>query len=411
MKYSIFQFSQEKLLENSLDVIDALILSWFSDFFMTAMEKKVFKEQKNGITENKLYGWVKLSKVLEDIPCIGINSEKGIKRRFDGFVEKGIMTRQSVITQNGKKTYYRPTEIYDELVNTKASCAEKSEKTETKNQQEEKLTESQEFSQGYFDSHAENKNPQRTKTTYANLESTQKSSHGYFHSHAQGNENILPQRHFDSHALNDSSTRDSLTTDAAMQTKIKDVSEKIFGKNVFDLSFPKKAADFFASKNLSENEIQKYFEFIKIKTDSKNAENPRGLAYKLIFQADILQEFLDKQSEIQNQEKSQIEKQQKLEEQKITCPCCKTRFLQHYDNECPTCHFEIKDFTDISKIEKHKRFIKLPEETQAKYIQELLTFRSDLNISQRLVYLTSEKGKAEKAQFLLTLDKKYKLLV
>lgn len=411
MKYSIFQFSQEKLLENSLDVIDALILSWFSDFFMTAMEKKVFKEQKNGITENKLYGWVKLSKVLEDIPCIGINSEKGIKRRFDGFVEKGIMTRQSVITQNGKKTYYRPTEIYDELVNTKASCAEKSEKTETKNQQEEKLTESQEFSQGYFDSHAENKNPQRTKTTYANLESTQKSSHGYFQSHAQGNENILPQRHFDSHAFNDSSTRDSLTTDAAMQTKIKDVSEKIFDKNVFDLSFPKKAADFFASKNLSENEIQKYFEFIKIKTDSKNAENPRGLAYKLIFQADILQEFLDKQSEIQNQEKSQIEKQQKLEEQKITCPCCKTRFLQHYDNECPTCHFEIKDFTDISKIEKHKRFIKLPEETQAKYIQELLTFRSDLNISQRLVYLTSEKGKAEKAQFLLTLDKKYKLLV
>lgn len=388
MKYSIFQFSQEKLLENSLDVIDALILSWFSDFFMTRMEKKVFKEESGG----KLYGWVKLSKVLEDIPCIGINSEKGIKRRFDGFVEKGIMTRQSVITQNGKKTYYRPTEIYDELVNTKASCAEKSEKTETKNQQEEKLTESQEFSQGYFDSHAENKNPQRTKTTYANLESTQKSSHGYFHSHAQGNENILPQRHFDSHALNDSSTRDSLTTDATMQTKIKDVSEKIFGKNVFDLSFPKKAADFFASKNLSENEIQKYFEFIKIKTDSKNAENPRGLAYKLIFQADILQEFLDKQSEIQNQEKSQIEKQQKLEEQKITCPCCKTRFLQHYDNECPTCHFEIKDFTDISKIEKHKRFIKLPEETQAKYIQELLSFRSDLNISQRLVYLTSEKG-------------------
>lgn len=404
MKYSIFQFSQEKLLENSLDVIDALILSWFSDFFMTGMEKKVFKEDSGG----KLYGWVKLSKVLEDIPCIGINSEKGIKRRFDGFVEKGIMTRQSVITQNGKKTYYRPTEIYDELVNTKTSSTEK---TETKNQQEEKLPKTQEFSQGYFDSHAENKNPQGTKTTDANAENAQKSSHGYFHSHAQGNENILPQGHFDSHALNDSSTRDSLTTDAAMQTKIKEFSEKIFGKNAFDLSFPKKAADFFASKNLSGNEIQKYFEFVKIKTDSKNAENPRGLAYKLIFQADILQEFLDKQSELQNQEKSQIEKQQKLEEEKITCPCCKTRFLQNYENECPSCHFEIKDFADIPKIEKHKRFIKLPEAVQAKYIQELLSFRRDLNISQRIVYQSSEKGKAERAQFLLALDKKYKLII
>lgn len=393
MKYSIFQFSQEKLLENGLDVIDALILSWFSDFFMTGMEKRIFKEESGG----KLYGWVKLSKVLEDIPCIGINSEKGIKRRFDGFVEKGIMTRQFVITQNGKKTFYRPTEIYDELVNTKTSSAEKSEKTETKNQQEENFTEKQE----------------RTKTTDANLRIAQKSSHGYFHSHAQGNENILPQGHFDSHALNDSSTKNSLTTDAdaTFQNEIKDFSERIFGKNSFDLNFPKKAAEFFSSKKLGENEIQKYFEYVKTKTDSKNAENPRGLAYKLIFQDDILQEFLDKLTEIQNQEKSQIEKQQKLEEQKITCPCCGERFLMDFQNECPSCHFSTKDFTDIAKIEKHKRFIKLPESVQEKYIQELLAFRSDLNISQRIVYQSSEKGKAEKAQFLLALDKKYKLIV
>lgn len=407
MKYSIFQFSQEKLLENSLDVIDALILSWFSDFFITGMEKRVFEEKNS---EKRLYGWIKLSKVLEDIPCIGINSEKGIKRRFDGFVEKGIMTRQSVITQNGKKTYYRPTDIYDELVNTKISSAEKSEKTETKNQQEEKLTETLEIPQGHFDSHAENKNPQGTKTTDANLRIAQKSSHGYFHSHAQGNENILPQGHFDSHALNDSSARNSSTTDAAFQNEIKDFSESIFGKNSFDLNFPKKAAEFFSSKKLGKNEIQKYFEYVKTKTDSKNAQNPRGLAYRLIFQDDILQEFLDKQTEIENQEKAEHEKHQRLEEQKITCPCCGERFLMDFQNECPSCHFSTKDFTDISKIEKQKRFIKLPEPVQEKYFRELLNYRSDLSISQRLVYQSSEKGKIEKAQFLLALDKKYKLI-
>lgn len=409
MKYSIFQYSQEKLLENSLDVTDALILSWFADFFLTAMEKKVFKEQKNGITENKLYGWVKLSKVLEDIPCIGINSEKGIKRRFDGFVEKGIMTRQSVITQNGKKTYYRPTEIYDELVNTKTSSTEKSEKNEQKNPPEENQT--QEIPQGYFDSHAENKNPQRTKTTDAKTENAQKIPHGYFHSHAQGNENILAQGYFDSHALNDSSTKDDSITDAAVQTKIKEFSEKTFGKNAFDLSFSKKAADFFASKNLSEIEIQKYFDFVKTKTDSKNAQNPRGLAYRLIFQDDILQEFLDKQSEIQNQEKAEIEKQQKLEKQKITCPCCGERFLADFQTECPSCHLQTKYFSDLTTIEKHKRFLKLPHSEKDKYIQELLSFRSDLNISQRLAYQATEEGKAEKAQFVLALEKKYKLIV
>lgn len=411
MKYSIFQFSQEKLLENGLDVIDALILSWFSDFFMTGMEKRIFKEESGG----KLYGWVKLSKVLEDIPCIGINSEKGIKRRFDGFVEKGIMSRQSIITQNGKKTYYRPTEIYDELVNTKTSSAEKSEKIEQKNppienQQEEKFTENQEIPQGYFDSHAENKNPQRTKTTDANLRIAQKSSHGYFDSHAQGNENILPHGYFDSHALNNSSTKNSFITDAAFQTEIKDFSENIFGKNAFDSTFSKKAAEFFASKNLSENEIQKYFEFVKTKTDSKNAQNPRGLAYRLIFQDDILQEFLDKQAEIENQEKAEHEKQQKLEEQKTTCPCCGERFLADFQNECPACHFLTKDFNDITKIEKQKQFIKLPKSVQEEYFRELLTFRSELPISQRLAYQSSEKGKNEKEQFLLALDKKYKLI-
>lgn len=402
MKYSIFQFSQEKLLENSLDVIDALILSWFSDFFMTGMEKRIFKEENSS---GKLYGWVKLSKVLEDIPCIGINSEKGIKRRFDGFVEKGIMSRQSVITQNGKKTYYRPTEIYDSLVNTKTSS---NEKTEAKNQKKELC--SQEISQGHFDSHAENKNPQRTKTTDAELENAHKNPHGYFDSHAQGNENILPQGHFDSHALNNSSARNSLTTDAALQAEIKNFSENIFGKNAFDSAFPKKAAEFFSSKKLGKSDIQKYFESVKTKTDSKNAQNPRGLAYRLIFQDDILQEFLDRQTEIQNQENAQREKQQKLEEQKITCPCCGERFLADFQNECPSCHFSTKDFSDVSKVEKHKRFIKLPESVQEKYFRELLAFRSDLSISQRLVYQASEKGRAEKAQFLLALDKKYKLI-
>ena len=100
MKYSIFQYSQEKLLEYNLDVIDALILSWFSDFFVGSMEKKIFKDESNNT--GKLFGWVKLSKVMEDLPCIGINSEKGIKRRFDNFVEKGILEQKSLITAKMK---------------------------------------------------------------------------------------------------------------------------------------------------------------------------------------------------------------------------------------------------------------------------------------------------------------------
>lgn len=413
MRFSVFQYSQEKLLEHSLDVTDALILSWFSDFFMTGMEKKVFKEhsESNGITENKLYGWVKLSKVLEDIPCIGINSEKGIKRRFDGFVEKGIMTRQSIITQNGKKTYYRPTEIYDGLINSKTSRPEKSGKTKTENPPEENQKE--QIPQGYSDSHAKTESPQGTKTTYAESESTQENPQGYFNSHAQRNGNILAQGHSDSHALNDYPTRNYFTKDAdaaRMQDEIKNLSENIFGKNAFDPAFPKKAAAFFESKNVSKNEIQKYFEFIKIRTDSKNASNPRGLAYRLIFQDDILQEFLDKQAELQNQAQAETERQLRIEAQKITCPACGSRFLQNYGDECPDCCFQIKDFGDTSAIRKHKKFIRLSESERQNYCTELLSFKSDLTFMQRAIYIKTAEGQKEKAQFILALDKKYRLL-
>lgn len=372
MKYSIFQFSQEKLLENSLDVIDALILSWFSDFFMTGMEKRVFEEKKS---EKRLYGWVKLSKVLEDIPCIGINSEKGIKRRFDGFVEKGIMTRQSVITQNGKKTYYRPTDIYDELVNTKISSAEKSEKTETKNQQEEKLTETPEIPQGHFDSHAKNKNPQGTKTTDANLRIAQKSSHGYFHSHAQGNENILPQGDFDSHALNDSSTRNSSTTDAAIiqSEDFKALSEKYFGKNAFDAEFSRKAANFFTKTQIKD--YDKYFDFIKKRMTetqkSKQVKNPRGFAYKLFFQPDIAQSFLEQQQALLLKKQKEEAKQRKIEERKLVCPCCGKKFLPDYISTCPECDFAIDNFKNKEKINIHLNFLKLSEEKKEEYLKEI----------------------------------------
>ena len=100
MRYSIFEYSQEKLVDLELDVIDALLLNWFANFFSGKMEKQIFKDE-NG--NSKIYGWVKISKIMEDLPVIGISTEKGIRNRFDSFVEKGILDRETINTQKGKK--------------------------------------------------------------------------------------------------------------------------------------------------------------------------------------------------------------------------------------------------------------------------------------------------------------------
>ncbi len=393
MKYSIFQYSQEKLLEYSLDVTDALILSWFSDFFIGSMEKKIFKDENS--ENGKLFGWIKLSKVMEDLPCIGINSEKGIKRRFDGFVEKGIMERKSLITQNGKKTYYRPTELYETLINTKAGKSEDSKRVSEK-----------ENSHDYQNIHAEKEVSHRTKTTDAETNDVQKSSHDYQNILAERNENILAHNYQNIHALNDSSTKDNSITDALI---IQKESDQIFGENSFDSSFPNKAADFFIKNDIKRSDYKDYINFIFGKVSEKNAKNPRGLAYRLFFQKDILQEYLNKKQQQIISEQEQKKKELVLESRKIICPVCQKKFLPDYTACCPECNFEISDFQDKSKIDHHIKYHELDSELKEKYNAELLGFKSNLSFAEKMIYLSTSEGKKEKQDFEFELDKKYGL--
>ena len=99
MRYSVFEYSQEKLVSLGLDVVDALLLNWFSNFFCGNMNKKIFKTADGNL---KIYGWVKISKIIEDLPVIGITSEKGIRLRFNSFVEKEFLIEKLSILKKVK---------------------------------------------------------------------------------------------------------------------------------------------------------------------------------------------------------------------------------------------------------------------------------------------------------------------
>ena len=210
MRFSVFAYSQEKLLEYGLDVTDALILDWFANFFIGKMEKRIFKDSSDN---PKIFGWVKISKIMEDLPVIGITSEKGIRRRFDAFVEKGLMQRETVITQGGKRSYYRTTELYDTLLNTKAAERQESKKTDS--------DKSIKISQRNSITFAKNKNPQGTKTTYADSENYFESPQRNSTTFAERNENTYAQGNSSSYALNDSLTNDSLVTDSLKISEFK----------------------------------------------------------------------------------------------------------------------------------------------------------------------------------------------
>lgn len=350
MRFSVFAYSQEKLLEYGLDVTDALILDWFANFFIGKMEKRIFKDSSDS---SRIFGWVKISKIMEDLPVIGITSEKGIRRRFDAFVEKGLMQRETVITQGGKRSYYRTTELYDTLLNTKAS-----EKTESK---KEENSCSGKIPQRNSTTFARKENPQGTKKTYAEPEKTSESPHRNSATFAERNGNTHAQGNSSSYALNDSSTSDSPVTDSLKICKFKksavalnNASEKIFGKSAFDENFPEKAAAFFIQNKMQTESAENYLEFIRKRVAEKKPANPRGLAYRLFFQNDILQEFRNCQAEIS-------EKAAESEKYLSVCPVCGKEKVNIYSS-CPECGFDMTTANDDEKLEIARKIWNLPPE-------------------------------------------------
>lgn len=106
MKYTIEGFNQAKLVELNLDGNDALILRWYVDF-LPKMTTITF----NGIE----YKWVKYQAVIDDLPILGINNKNNIARRFDKFVQSGIMEKH-VHKDGGNFTTFKLTMKYIELV-------------------------------------------------------------------------------------------------------------------------------------------------------------------------------------------------------------------------------------------------------------------------------------------------------
>ena len=395
MKYSVFQYSQERLLEYNLDVTDAFLLQWFSDFFMCgSMEKKIFKEGD----KNKIYGWVKLSKVMEDLPCIGISTEKGIKRRFDNLVEKGILERTSLITQNGKKTYYKPTELYETLINTKISSNSNKLNNKPDNNKENS-------SHDYSSSHAEKNSSHRTKTTYADSNNKENSSHDYSSSHAEGHFNGHGQGNENSLALKDSTTINSSTTDAAY---IHELSDKYFGKNKFDSQFYQQAAVFFEKHKIQKQHFEGYLKFIYEKAINKKPESFRDYSYIIFFKEDVLQEYLDIFDEKEKQNKLEQEENKKQEARKIICPVCNNRFLPDYTDSCPNCSFELNKFQNQKEIEKHIKYYNLPAQKKLDYEEEIK------NIYMKIPAIELIRNNNQKVlefeNMTMKIDKKYGLI-
>ena len=420
MRYSIFEYSQEKLVSLKLDVVDALLLNWFANFFCGNMEKKIFKDAEGN---SKIYGWVKISKIIEDLPVLGITSEKGIRLRFDSFVEKGILDRETLNTQKGKKSYYRTTAVYESLINTVAleKSQEKKENNITKSSQRNCTT----FAEESTEEKEENISQESFFTFAKNNDekSLEESSQRNCTTFAERNEITFAQGNCSSFALNNSVINDSLNKDSSatdttdtnktFKTKseeadflIKKINELFNNQVNFSADLSHKLVSSLEKANIPTDEYLNYilwaFDYLKPRC---KLENFPGYFYKSVTESSLVYKFkifLD-----EKKQKIEQEERQKMAES-VICPICGTEHSMYI--RCPECS---NDFFDLQKmkpqeLEKRKSIYKLPKDVKTNYeaeIEKIYTKYSNL-----LIALTNPEER-KKIDFLVAqIDKKYGIL-
>jgi uncharacterized phage protein (TIGR02220 family) len=108
MKYTIEGFDQERLIELSIGLDEAVILRWIIDFSHTEDMVKIYED-------NRVWYWVKYSGILKDIPIIA-SSKKTIQRKLYNLVKSGVLEHKT-IKKKGTFSYYSINEdVYKTLV-------------------------------------------------------------------------------------------------------------------------------------------------------------------------------------------------------------------------------------------------------------------------------------------------------
>ncbi len=109
MKYTIFGFSQKKLIEFKLDLLDALILRYFIDF-------KDTDKMASEIFENDKFYWVDYASLLKAIPIANVQKDR-VYRRLKKMVDVGILKHHTKKAA-GTYSFYATGIKYGELIDT-----------------------------------------------------------------------------------------------------------------------------------------------------------------------------------------------------------------------------------------------------------------------------------------------------
>ena len=356
MKYTIEGFAQDKLLELQLDVSDALILRWFIDFAGTGNMKRL-------IHDHQIYYYVKYSGIISDLPVLGINSTKGIGKRFDRYVEKGLLLKTVQRQGNGTILFFAPTRKLIELQynSTKGTVVPF---VESPSNQGDSYIQNELDFDGKENIQSSQQNCEGEKTTTITSKNTVKGTLVAVRKEPQfPSERNSSSCHFKTdYSTTNSSTTNSLTTESENTSDsldavavLKNAFAKKISTEVFSADFWDKTSTFLSDQNLTVETIPRYVNFLFEYAKKNNPRNLTHYLYKTAATDYMVAEF--QAAEINHTASAEVQEQK--QKKRHSCALCLDIFE---GSECPTCGLAVKDWlNENARIEAKRRYCSRPE--------------------------------------------------
>lgn len=359
MKYSINGFSQAEITKFNdshpnlqIDPVDILIFTWLKDFVVdteiAATGNKNRKKMWTKEIDGTKYYRVMYSALIEEFPILNYQSQKTISRRFEKYVESGILLKKVISAGQGKGSYtfFALTSLFQSFYTDKNNPEQKINPHSKQNIQEDK--EKTDLDNDF----REDKNVfSKNETQFGEDKNVRSNELGE-------DKNVRSFKYIRQPNLNPTATSASLSENSSQKESAEAVYlktlEKLFGFNPnFNPNPYPKLIELLKKYGISENQTSEYLEwaFNAIKPTCKDQTKLHSYFFKTFIQESYISNFAKIQQQKQNS---------KL--QKIKCPVCGT-VHDKSDMYCPNdkCKFEKEQIDDTSAVNEAKKiyFLKI----------------------------------------------------
>ena len=366
-------FDQSELLALGLDIIDAYIFQWYLDFAGSGNMQPLRDANGTIIMQNgKIYYMVRYQAILEAFPIFGITTTRMVALRFEKYLALGLFTKIVKQTRYGKVAFFASTDKLFLLKFNKAkfensATDEKHSESGAKNSKE----------SGTNALPATGEEAEGAKRNEFDMGSQAKSiSYGQAKSISHG------QAKFISHGLNNPAAYTScgLNNPAAYKSppeeadcpaetaaavsplqNIKETVCALFSTPVYPLSddFAPKLLQLAKEMHLNETLLPEYLRYYCKICEARKPVNITAYFYKTAVEASYMAAFL----------KVKGEEKKRREEQKITCPIC--RSVHTKGEDCPVCGLAEYQLHDEESLRQQREIYALPESSRERLQQEL----------------------------------------